>query len=229
MDSVLSAERHLQCFGIQYRFGQQLLELRILRFQIPQSLRIRHAHATEFGAPHVKRGVAKAVLAAQFSDRDTAVGLLEKSNNLFIGKSLLHVRSPFRKRTLLDSDWHALLGAYQFDQLRYVPSQPRLVEIATGRFIAKDEQHIRGSGYCVESLEAALWCFFNTESVEEAILRAANLGDDADTTSAIAGQLAGAYYGVEAVPRSWIDKLTMREDIEEMAARLHERFGPPAG
>lgn len=58
------------------------------------------------------------------------------------------------------------------------------------------------------------------------MLRAANLGDDADTTAAITGQIAGAYYGAEAIRPDWIEKLSMRADIEEMAVKLHERFCP---
>ncbi|MCP1576161.1 ADP-ribosylglycohydrolase [Herbaspirillum rubrisubalbicans] len=82
-----------------------------------------------------------------------------------------------------------------------------------------------GNGYCVDSLEAALWCFFSTTSFKEAILRAVNLGEDADTTGAIVGQLAGAYYGVERIPQSWIEKLSLREDIGAMTNSLYERFG----
>ncbi|WP_254785062.1 ADP-ribosylglycohydrolase family protein [Collimonas sp. OK412] len=67
--------------------------------------------------------------------------------------------------------------------------------MASGSFIAKTETEIRGTGYCVDSLEAALGCFFNTDSFDEAVLRAVNLGDDADTTSTIIGPIAGAYSG----------------------------------
>ena len=72
---------------------------------------------------------------------------------------------------------------------------PRVRAIACGAYAGKGESDIRGSGYVVESLEAALWCFAETESFEASILRAANLGDDADTTAAICGQVAGAHYG----------------------------------
>ena len=72
----------------------------------------------------------------------------------------------------------------------------------------------------MRSLEAALWCFLHTDTFEAAILRAANLGDDADTTAAICGQLAGAYYGVDAIPRDWLDKLVMREEIATMVETL---------
>ncbi|MGC1507353.1 ADP-ribosylglycohydrolase family protein [Ketobacter sp.] len=83
-------------------------------------------------------------------------------------------------------------------------------------------QHVVGSGYVVRSLEAALWCFYHSDSFEEAVLRAANLGDDADTTAAIVGQVAGAYYGVEGIPARWVSQLAMKDEIERLADRLYE-------
>ncbi|SEJ91217.1 ADP-ribosylglycohydrolase family protein [Paraburkholderia diazotrophica] len=92
--------------------------------------------------------------------------------------------------------------------------------IADGSYRRKDEDDIRGSGYVIDSLEAALWCFANTSSFEEAILRAANLGQDADTTAAICGQIAGAFYGVGGIPEHWLEHLAMRDDIRSLAAAL---------
>ena len=82
------------------------------------------------------------------------------------------------------------------------------------------EDDIKSSGYTVHTLEAATWSFLTTESYEEAVIRAANLGDDADTTAAVFGQLAGAFYGAEAIPESWMERLAMREFITEMADSL---------
>ena len=110
--------------------------------------------------------------------------------------------------------------------LQFVPREAKLAALATGAFLDKDESAIHGTGYCVASLEASLWCFFKTDSFQEAVLRAANLGDDADTTAAITGQIAGAYYGAQAIRPDWIEKLSMRADIEAMAANLYERFHP---
>lgn len=98
--------------------------------------------------------------------------------------------------------------------------EPKVAAIARGDYLGKPKNEIRGSGYCVASLEAALWCFHHTDSFEAAILEAANLGDDADTTAAIVGQLAGAYYGVQAIPVSWLTKLHQRDDIEATAEAL---------
>lgn len=94
---------------------------------------------------------------------------------------------------------------------------PRLREIAQGGFMEKDESEIRGTGYVVESLEAALWSFWSTSSFKEAILTAANLGDDADTTAAVCGQIAGAHYGASGIPKGWLELLAMKEEISEMA------------
>lgn len=102
---------------------------------------------------------------------------------------------------------------------------PKVADIEQGTYLAKTRQDIRGTGYCVESLEAALWCFARASSLEETILLAANLGDDADTTAAIAGQLAGAHYGVEGIPARWMERLYMGGEISRLATALLERDG----
>jgi ADP-ribosyl-[dinitrogen reductase] hydrolase len=63
-----------------------------------------------------------------------------------------------------------------------------------------------GSGNGVKSLEAALWAFHLAEHFREAVLKAVNLGDDADTTGAVCGQMAGAYWGVAGIPPEWLDR-----------------------
>ncbi|HEX8957578.1 MAG TPA: ADP-ribosylglycohydrolase family protein, partial [Burkholderiaceae bacterium] len=82
--------------------------------------------------------------------------------------------------------------AQLLQDLGFEPRERKVKELAGGGFLEKDGHGIRGSGYCVESLEAALWCFYRTDTFRDAVLRAANLGDDADTTAAIVGQIAGA-------------------------------------
>ena len=81
---------------------------------------------------------------------------------------------------------------------------------------------IKGSGFVVESLRAALWAFDSTASYEEAVLAAVNLGDDADTTAAITGMLAGAYYGVDAIPTRWKQQLHRYDLISDYATRLND-------
>jgi ADP-ribosyl-[dinitrogen reductase] hydrolase len=106
-------------------------------------------------------------------------------------------------------------------------SSPKVGALARGEYRSKDEADIRGSGYVVQSLEAALWCFWHTSSYEAAILEAANLGDDADTTAAVCGQVAGAFYGQGGIPARWLERLVMRDAIIDLADRLREgREGP---
>jgi ADP-ribosyl-[dinitrogen reductase] hydrolase len=125
----------------------------------------------------------------------------------------------------------ALLGADKTQLLTragYESSEPKVEQLAAGCYRKKSEGEIRGSGYAVESLEAALWCFQHSESFEEAVLKAANLGDDADTTAAICGQLAGAHYGISSIPRRWQRRLIMQEEIGLLALQLLES-GEPQG
>jgi ADP-ribosyl-[dinitrogen reductase] hydrolase len=82
----------------------------------------------------------------------------------------------------------------------------------------RKQREIIGSGFVVRSLEAALWAFYRSDSFREGALRAENLGDDTDTTGAIYGQLGGAFYGVNAIPQAWIERLALRELICEKAA-----------
>ena len=85
---------------------------------------------------------------------------------------------------------------------------------------AYGEDDIMSSGYTVHTLEAAAWSFLSTESYEEAVIRAANLGDDADTVAAVCGALAGAFYGYATIPPKWRDQLLNEGRIREIALRL---------
>ncbi|MCK5863400.1 MAG: ADP-ribosylglycohydrolase family protein [Candidatus Hydrogenedentes bacterium] len=95
-----------------------------------------------------------------------------------------------------------------------------IIAIAQADYLQKEISEIRGTGYVVKSLEAAMWCFMKTETFNEAVLMAANLGDDADTTAAICGQVAGAYYGESGIPKHYLEKLTMYIEIGDLADGL---------
>jgi len=99
---------------------------------------------------------------------------------------------------------------------------PKIAAIAAGSFKRKNPPEIRGTGYVVDSLEAALWAFDRSHSFREGALLAVNLGNDADTTGAIYGQIAGAFYGVEGIPPEWRAKLAKRELITEFADKLYD-------
>lgn len=97
---------------------------------------------------------------------------------------------------------------------------PAIQAIADGEYQRKSGRAITGSGYVVDSLEAALWCFFSADNFRDAILAAVNLGDDADTTAAVCGQIAGAHYGIAGIPSQWLEPLALRAEIEALADRL---------
>ncbi len=97
---------------------------------------------------------------------------------------------------------------------------PGIASILAGSWRGKPRHQIRASGYVVHSLEAALWSVGRTTSFAQAVLTAANLGEDADTTAAIAGQLAGALYGASAIPPAWREKLAWHNRIVGYAEAL---------
>lgn len=103
----------------------------------------------------------------------------------------------------------------------YTPNTEELSAIMSGAWLDKRYDELTGSGYVIESLESALWCFMKTDSFEACVLKAANLGNDADTTAAVAGQLAGAYYGHSAIRKDWRDALYQHEEISALADRLY--------
>ena len=133
----------------------------------------------------------------------------------------------------------ALAGASKEDLLRPVhtpneagglwqeaPLCAGVATVAAGSFRTKSQSAIRGSGYVVDSLEAALWAFAHSASFAEGALLAVNLGDDADTTGAVYGQLAGAFYGVRDIPAKWLGKLYNGGYITGQADRLFAHNHP---
>jgi len=107
-----------------------------------------------------------------------------------------------------------------FKQCDYEAYAPKVIDIANRAFLSKSYEELTGSGYVIESLESALWCFMNSESFEEAILLSANIGNDADTTAAICGQIAGAYYGFSGIPGKWSSAIVMANEIKQWANDL---------
>ena len=86
-------------------------------------------------------------------------------------------------------------------------------------FILTKRNDISSSGYVVSTLEAALWCLLTTNSYSECVLKAVNLGDDTDTVAAVAGGLAGALYGLDAIPEKWLNVLKRKDYIDELCEK----------
>lgn len=119
------------------------------------------------------------------------------------------------KDALLASGFCPVVGLWDAE-----PLEAEIQAIAAGSFKVKNPPDIQGSGYVVRSLEAALWAFYHSHTFEDGALLAVNLGDDADTTGAVYGQLAGAFYGVDGIPVTWREKVAMRDLIEGWTAKL---------
>jgi ADP-ribosylglycohydrolase len=103
------------------------------------------------------------------------------------------------------------------------PPTPTIDEVAAGSFREKEPPEIRGTGHVVRTLEAALWAFARTDDFRSGALTVVNLGDDADTTGAVFGQIAGAASGERAIPDGWRDRITQGaaiRDLADAAARI---------
>ncbi len=163
---------------------------------------------------------AQPELAVKFSgesSRTTHGAATAVSACHYFGALLVGALRGADKAELLAPDYTPFPGCWQ-----QYPLHTAVAEIAAGSFKEKQPPAIKGSGYVVQSLEAALWAFYHSNNFREGCLLAANLGDDADTTAAVYGQLAGAFYGIEGIPNDWLTKLTLREEITALADRLYE-------
>lgn len=114
----------------------------------------------------------------------------------------------------------ALNGTAKEDLLAGAADAPDSYDLMGLLGAVQPDTYVSGAGYIRFSLEAAYWAFAFTDSFEACVLAAVNLGDDADTTAAIAGQLAGAYYGLDGIPATWRDRLWRGEALKELAANL---------
>jgi ADP-ribosyl-[dinitrogen reductase] hydrolase len=158
---------------------------------------------------------AQAVERAADSSRTTHGAAEAVDACRYLGALLVGAVSGASKDELLADHYAPEAGLWERN-----PLVPRIAGIASGSFRRRDPPEIRGTGYVVQSLEAALWAFDRSSSFCEGALMAVNLGDDADTTGAVFGQLAGAYYGESGIPGEWRERLAMRELIESFADRI---------
>ena len=109
------------------------------------------------------------------------------------------------------------------------PLTAEIAEIAAGSYRRREPPEIQGSGYVARSLEAALWAFHRSSDFRSGALMAANLGDDADTTAAVFGQVAGAYYGESGIPQEWLGKVAKWVTIDRLLAGLTAGRGTAEG
>jgi ADP-ribosyl-[dinitrogen reductase] hydrolase len=158
---------------------------------------------------------AEAIVRSGASSRTTHGAQAAVDACRYFGGLIVGAAHGVDKQTLLDERYCPVPG-YWADQ----PLVPEIDAIAAGSFKRREPPDIQGSGYVVRSLEAALWAFYRTDSFQAGCLLAVNLGDDADTTGAVFGQLAGAYYGEAGIPGAWRSQLALRGRIESLAEAL---------
>jgi ADP-ribosylglycohydrolase len=98
----------------------------------------------------------------------------------------------------------------------------KVIAISNGSYKNKNHYNIKSSGYVIDTLESAMWAFHNSDNFEKGALMAVNLGGDADTVGAVFGQIAGAFYGFDGIPKKWVNKIVMSDKIIGMASKIYE-------
>lgn len=157
--------------------------------------------------------LAPAVICA-WSDLDEAIGNAIETSDTTHGSE-----------TCADAAFY--MAYYMWNLIHGVDQKPvvrkaKFAEITNTDYTKVPRKKIRSSGYVMHTLEAAIWALENTDNFKDAVLLAANLGDDADTVAAVTGQLAGAKYGFSAIPKKWREILCMGDYLEDVAELLYE-------
>ncbi|KAI6656740.1 ADP-ribosylation/Crystallin J1 [Oopsacas minuta] len=120
------------------------------------------------------------------------------------------------KEKLLSENYSPIgLGYWQ----KHVPS-PEVSKVAQGSYKTKEPPDIKATGFVVDTLEAALWGFYQTDTFKSGCLMVSNLGDDSDTVGAVYGQIAGAFYGTSGIPKEWRDRVYYRTLIEVLSGEI---------
>ena len=133
----------------------------------------------------------------------------------YFGGLLIGAMNGVSKAELLSPMYSPVPGLWERE-----PLAPKIAEVASGSFARRSPPEIAGTGYVVKSLEAAFWAFSTTQTYRDGCLAAVNLGEDADTTAAVYGQIAGAYYGESGIPNEWRERLALRSTLDRYAESL---------
>lgn len=113
---------------------------------------------------------------------------------------------------------------YSIDTLR------KYIRIFDPNFSSLSKEEIKSSGFVVDTLESSIWCLMNANSFYETVVLAVNLGDDTDTVGAITGSMAGLLYGINNIPKNWIENLKNINYLDDLVSRfeytLDSKRGP---
>ena len=141
------------------------------------------------------------------------ISALTHNNKICTLSSLIYVHMA---KELINAQDKELAFINMVDYFSNYSTTKPFSRILNKKFKNTLKKDIKSSGYVVDTLEAAIWCFINTNNYEECVLTAVNLGDDTDTVAAIAGSLAGLYYGKNAIPTKWIKSLRDIDTLKQI-------------
>jgi ADP-ribosylglycohydrolase len=142
---------------------------------------------------------------------------------------LLKGEEKYQAFKLMQQNANSFLNEYAVCSEEEINRFHRLLENPIGEYkilpiYQYSEEEIASSGYVVHTLEASIWCLLTTNSYAEAVLKAVNLGEDTDTTGCVTGGIAGLYYGLEAIPKEWLQVIARKEDIFALADKLYQKY-----
>jgi ADP-ribosyl-[dinitrogen reductase] hydrolase len=163
------------------------------------------------------RGVDAIALAGE-SSRTTHGAPVAVDACRYLAALILGALNGASKAELLESRYAPAVGYWDSH-----PLHPVIARIADGSFREKSPPAIKGTGYAADALEEALWAFLHSRDFREGCLLAVNLGNDADTTAAIYGQLAGAFYGEPGIPAEWRARIAQKEMLDRYAEQLFQK------
>ena len=138
------------------------------------------------------------------------------------------IYSDFIKELITTNDKKEALEKIKFiDYSKYYSEESinYYKRILNGTISDLPESHIKSSGFVVDTLEASIWCLMNFNNYKETTLGAVNLGDDTDTVAAVTGSLAGLYYGIDSIPKEWIDKIKNKAYLEDLIVKFQNVLG----
>jgi len=107
-----------------------------------------------------------------------------------------------------------------YSKLPFAEEHGHFDRIFSGLMGSVPETAIKSGGYVIHTLEASVWCLLTTSSFQDAVLKAINLGEDADTTGCVTGGLAGLYYGLNSIPKDWLNAIARKDDIGKILSQF---------